>query len=150
MAWGDQAQGLTNTYKAASGMSARTIVKAAGGSLPNSVIQIQATTTDRPLGAVGDIASIPQGQNTAVFEEGCVVKAIAGASLGSGSEVGFATLGLASGAQGTQYQATVVQLGPVVGASGVGVWAVGISRSNAAAGEIFSLEIRTRQISGLV
>lgn len=150
MAWADHNQGKKDTYQAASGLSARTVVKVAGASLPLAVVQIGASVNQEPRGLTGDVASIPLGQNTVIYEDNSVVKAIAGASLGAGSDVGFATLGLASAAQGTQFQATVVQLGPVVGASGVVVWSVGKSRSNAAAGELFSLEIRPRQLSGLV
>lgn len=137
------------SFKAASALAGRTVV-GLSASQAGYVVQILPSTNARPHGLVGPIASVVQGQNVAVYERGNIVKAIAAASMGPGAEVGFASLGLASQAQGTRMQATVVQLGPVSGASGALVWSVGQSEDAANAGEIFSLYINPRQLSGLV
>lgn len=106
-----------------------------------------ATNTDRPFG-ISD-ASVAQGQRVTVYEDGNIVKAVAAASLGHGGEVGVATFGVASAAQGNAL-ATITQLGPVTGASGVSKWAVGVAMENAAAGEVFSVYVSPRQLSNLI
>lgn len=94
-----------------------------------------ATTTVRPQGLSGpEVAS--QGQQVTVYEDLGTAKAVAAASVGAGAEVAVAS--------------TNGDLGPAAGASAVAVWAVGIALDNAAAGEIFSVYVRPRQISGLV
>lgn len=116
-----------------------------------------ASVNDRPFGVLGEATAGAYGdgqdalqvQAGDVREEGNIVKAIAGASLGAGAEVGFSTLGVCTGVQGASYVATVPQLGPVSGASGSVVWAVGFSLESAVAGGMFTLYIKPRQISGL-
>lgn len=86
-----------------------------------------------PVGVT--LASAVAGNPVTVFDYGNVVKVTAGASLGAGSEVGVAS--------------TNGALGPVAGASGSVVWSVGRSETAAAPGEVFSLYVRPRQLSGL-
>lgn len=128
------------------------VVKLAGSSALR--ILPVASNNDRPFGVVGEATSpLVTGQAAglaaAVHEEGNVVKAIAGASLGAGAEVALATIGVATKAQGGSYVATVTQLGPISVASGSQIWAVGIALDAVAAGEIFSLYIKPRLTGGL-
>lgn len=135
----------------------RTPVKLVGSAGAVACVQI-ASTNDRPFGLLGEATSgtpIGDAQDALLVipgdirEEGNIVKAIAGASLGAGAEVGFATLGVCSAVQGGSYVATVPQLGPVSGASGSVVWSVGEALESAAAGSLFTLYIKPRQLSGL-
>lgn len=104
-----------------------------------------ANASQRPFGMTGDATSV-QGQAAAIYEEGNYVKAVAAASLGFGAEVGIASIGIASYAFGS---ATTAMLGPAAGASGVTRWAVGIAAEAASGGEVFSVFVKPRQISGL-
>lgn len=142
MAW-RQDQGEKHSLKAVAAQVPFNIVKLSP-TVVDSVVAI-ATVNDEPLGLVE--ASAAAGAHLAVFGEGNVVRAIAGASLGPNTDVGLATVGVASAAQDNS-TANVVQLGPITAASGSIKWVVGKSLSGAAAGEVFSLQIRPRQIGG--
>lgn len=127
--------------------------KAASALVPKDVVRLAslgvircASTNFEPFGLVEATGATP-GLGVAVFEEHTVQKAIAGASLGYGTDVGIATVGIASGAQ-PDGVATVTQLGPVSAASGSVVHRVGIALEPAAAGEIFSVYLKPRQLSG--
>lgn len=117
--------------KAASAMSPRTAVKL--DTVANQVVAV-ASRNQEPLGLTG-AASAAQGLPVVTYGPGNVVKAIAGASLGYGADIGVAS--------------TNGALGPVSAASGSVVWRVGVAREPAAAGEVFSLYINPRQLSGL-
>lgn len=130
--------------KAASNLPAHAVV--ALDSVQNQVIQSASTNSALPIGITGGSAGV--GEAAVVYERTNIVRAIAGASLGYGAEVGLATVGVASSAQGGTTLATVTQLGPVAGASGSVVNSVGLAMEPAAAGEIFSVLINPRQLSG--
>jgi hypothetical protein len=96
-----------------------------------------------PVGSAGEAAFgvtgnsvASSGQGVTVHEQGAVVEAIAGASLGIGAEL---ALGSTNGA-----------LVVAAGASGSAKHAVGVAMDPALPGETFSLYVRPRQISGLV
>jgi hypothetical protein len=93
-----------------------------------------ATNNVRPLGLNGPATGL-QGEAITIYDDGAVVEAIAGASLGAGAELVVAST------NGT--------IAPGAGASGVTRWAVGYSIEAAAAGEKFSLYVRPRQISNV-
>ena len=139
-------------------------VQPASNIVPRSVVRLVgsnalrvlpvASSNQRPFGVIGGataplVTGQAAGQAGVVQEEGNIVKAIAGASLGAGCEVCLATIGIASAAQGGSYVATVTQLGPLTAASGAAVWAVGISLDAVAAGEIFTLYVKPRLTGGL-
>jgi hypothetical protein len=135
----------------------RETLRAVAALVPRSLVQLSPTVVDscfavgsganRPFGLID--ASVAAGYNVTVYGDDNIVKAIAAASFGQGAEVGIASLGVATKAQGASYLATVQQFGVAAGASGVVGWAVGIARSAGAVGEEFSLEIRIRETGGL-
>lgn len=121
--------GIKSSRQAASDLPQYAVVtRAAEGQVARVGSQGQ-----RPLGVIG-AASLAQGQHVAVYEDGNVVKAKAAASLGVGADV---------------FSNGSVSLLPAAAASGSAVWSVGVSESPAAAGEIFSLRVHVRQLSGL-
>lgn len=121
--------GIKSSRQAASDLPQYSIVtRAAEGQVARVGSQGQ-----RPLGSI-DVASLAQGQHVAVYEDGNVVKAKAAASLGVGADI---------------YSAGSTSLLPAAAASGAAVWSVGVAESPAAAGEIFSLRVHVRQLSGL-
>jgi hypothetical protein len=136
---------FSTPVKAASNIGARrpvTLVSSASISNPSSnpfpvsVSVITAATNNvRPFGVLGP-ENASQGQAVAVYEDLSTVKVTAAASFGINGEVGVAS--------------TNGDIGPVAAASGVAVWAVGIALENAVAGEVGSVYVRPRQISGLV
>jgi hypothetical protein len=109
-----------------------------------------ANASQRPFGVIG--ASAGQGRAVTVYEEGNIVKCIAAASIGANAEVAVASLGVSSQVQGGTTLATTTLLGLASGAAASGKvqWAVGLSETAALAGEIFSVLIKPRQLSGLV
>lgn len=92
-----------------------------------------ASSNQEPLGVVD--AGATSLAPVTVHGDQSYVKAVAVASLGAGAEVGHAS---ANGA-----------LGPVAGASGSDIWRVGIAQEPAAAGEVFTVFVNPRQLSGL-
>lgn len=123
---------------AGSAINPRVPVKLVAGASGLVVAGI-ATSGDRPFGmngqATAGVALVPSqvaapGDYVTIYEETNIVKAIAGASLGAGAEVGVATT---SGA-----------MTPAAAASGF--WAVGIAMTPAAAGERFSLYVKPRKV----
>ena len=82
-------------------------------------------------------ATPPFTAGVGIVDRGNTIKVAAGASLGAGADVGVATV---SGS---------LIYGPVVGAAGTVVWRVGKAVSPAAAGEVFSLYVDPRQLSGM-
>ena len=78
-------------------------------------------------------ATAPQGEAVTVYGDDSVVEAVAGASLGAGGFVGVSS--------------TNGAIGPVAAASGIERYAVGQALESAAAGEIFSLYVKPRQLS---
>jgi hypothetical protein len=118
--------GFQESIKSASALSPLTPVKLAGS---NALLVLKAgTNADRVAGMVD--ASCGAGEQVTVYGEGNIVKALAGASVGVGAEVG---VGSDNGS-----------LSPAAAASGR--QALGVSRTPAAAGEYFSVEIRPRQV----
>lgn len=119
-------------------------LKAASAMIPKRPVKLDtvadqvvlcATDNVEPLGITG-LASVAQGDQVVTYGQGNIVKAIAGASLGFGADLGIAS--------------TNGALGPISGASGVAKWRIGTSREPAAAGETFSVYVNPRQLSGLV
>jgi hypothetical protein len=105
--------------------------------------------SQRPYGITQASGASP-GLSVAVFEAPGVAKAIAAASLGHGAEVSLASIGVASAAQSNSL-ATTTLLGPKsAAASGTTQWSVGVALTPALAGEIFSVKLEPRQVSGLV
>jgi hypothetical protein len=144
MAWVEDRFALS--FKVASSTPPRTIV--ALDTVAGQVVPIT-NASQRPYGSVQATGASP-GLAVAVFEAPGVVKAIAAASLGAGAEVSLASVGCASAAQANSL-ATTTLLGPAsVGASGKAEWAVGVSLTAALPGEIFSVKLEPRQVSGLV
>lgn len=125
---------------AASTIPPRTFVKLAGSSAL-AVLPV-GSVNDRPFGNTQE-ATAARGEAAAIFLESNIVKCIAAASVGAGAEVMVASIGVASGAQRNAI-ATTTLLGPLVIASGTLKWAVGISMTPAAAGEVFSVYIKPR------
>lgn len=82
-------------------------------------------------------ATPPFSAGVPLVDAGNTLKVTAGASLGAGADIGIATT------------AGSLIMGPVVGAAGTVVWRVGKAVSAAAAGEVFSLYVSPRQLSGL-
>lgn len=135
-------------YRVASAIPPRSIVTLDPG-VANTQVRLLTNASQRPLGITQATGATP-GVSVAVYEAPGVAKAIAAASLGVGAEVSLASLGVASAAQGNSL-ATTTLLGPAsVGASGAAEWAVGIALTNALAGEVFSVKLEPRQVSGLV
>lgn len=109
-----------------------------------TVVRLSATgTTERAVEAAGSTNVLPlgvalfdagPGKAVTVHDENNTVKVKAAASLGVGAEIGVVS--------GT------TSVGPLVGASGVVRHSVGQSETPAAAGEVFSLYINPRQLSG--
>lgn len=133
-------------FKCASAIPPRTVV--ALDTVNNQVIQVT-NASQRPYG-ITQATGATVGVGLAVHEAPGVAKAIAAASLGFGAEVSVASVGVASAAQSNSL-ATTTLLGPAsVGASGKAEWAVGVALSPALAGEVFSVKLEPRQVSGLV
>lgn len=132
--------------------------KVASVTPPRTVVRLDTTTgqvvpltnaSQRPYGITQATGASP-GLSVAVFESPGVAKAIAAASLGFGAEVSLASVGVASAAQSNSL-ATTTLLGPAsVGASGSAEWAIGVALTPALAGEVFSVKLEPRQVSGLV
>jgi hypothetical protein len=116
--------------KAASAIRDLVPVKESG---TKDTVVLAAAVTDHPVGVTIASAASP-GDALAVVSDG-VVRAVCGASVGAGVDVGVAS--------------TNGALGPVVAASGVRRFAVGISQDAAAAGVTFSVLLRPREIPGL-
>ncbi len=105
--------------------------------------------SQRPFGSV-QATGATAGIAVAVYETPSYVKAIAAASLGAGAEVALASVGVASAVQ-NNVLATTTLLGPAsAGASGVARWAVGLAQTAALGGEVFTVKLEPRQVSGLV
>lgn len=137
---------FSQPFKVASVAPPRTVV--ALDSVSGQVIPIT-NASQRPYGITQATGASP-GLSVAVFESPGVAKAIAGASLGFGAEVSLASVGVASAAQSNSL-ATTTLLGPKsVAASGTVQWAVGVAQTPALAGEVFSVKLEPRQVSGLV
>jgi hypothetical protein len=117
--------------QAASAISDYVPVKAAGA----DTVVLAATNIDQVLGFTIASAASP-GDSLAVIHQG-IVKARCVASVGAGVEVSVASV---NGG-----------LGPVAaGASGFDKQAVGISQGAGAAGDVFSVLLRPRNIGGQV
>jgi hypothetical protein len=80
-------------------------------------------------------ASALQGEGVTIALRGECAKAVAAASLGAGADI--AVVGATR------------SLGLAAGASGLARWTVGQSLTAAAAGEVFTLYVNPRQLSGL-
>ncbi len=80
-------------------------------------------------------ASAAQGEGVTIADRGEYAKAVAAASLGAGQDI--AVVGATR------------SLGLAAGASGLARWSVGQSVTAAAAGEVFTLYVNPRQLSGL-
>ena len=114
----------------ASAISPKLPVKESG---TKDTVVLATVKTDHPLGVTIASTASP-GDALAVVTDG-VVRAICAASVGAGVDVGVAS--------------TNGGLGPVVAASGVRNFAVGISQTAAAAGDTFSVLLRPRELPGL-
>lgn len=116
--------------KVASNVTAKQVVRIVGTSVP--LVVPVGTVNVEPDGLVDANASV--GDQVVIYKDTNVVKGIAAASVGVGVPVGVAS---ANGA-----------LGPIAAASGVLIWQTGESKTPAAAGETFSVEVKIRQLSG--
>lgn len=94
-----------------------------------------ATNNVEPQGVVGPATAL-RTEAVTVYGEGDVIEVTACASIGAGADVGVAS--------------TNGQLGLVTGASGITRYRVGKSVNSAAAGEKFSLYVKTKQLSNLI
>jgi hypothetical protein len=120
---------------AASSMAANTVVGLDTANTQRQYVAI-ATVNVEPVGVTRNVAS-NAGDGISVYDENHIVRAIAGASLGAGANIGVL---------GATTSVGIV----AAGASGVVVWRLGRSQTAAAAGETFSLSIKPRQLSGLL
>lgn len=118
---------------AASNVQDRQVVTIAAGSADKNVHPC-ATVNVRPLGVA--LASAARLEAVTVHDVGNYVKAVAAASFGAGAEIGVI--------------GATKSLNAVVGASGAVVHSVGQSVNAAGAGEVFTLYVNPRQLSGLV
>lgn len=125
-------KGFVLAAKAASAISDRQPVQV--DTAADGQVVLAATHNVEPF-AFTD-ASAVQGGAVTVYGEGCVVRAIAAASLGAGANVGIGS--------------TNGRLAPVSGASGVTRFRAGKSLENAADGDSFALYISPRQLSNLI
>lgn len=102
--------------------------------------------SQRPAGVVKASAGV--GAAVTVFQDDNIVKCIAQASIGFGAEVAFGSQGVSSQVQGgsTLATTTLLKLASSVMASGVPRWAVGVSETTALAGEVFSVNLKARQL----
>ncbi len=110
------------------------VLLSSASGLNRAVVPV-ASNNLRPQGFVGN-ASAAQGEAVTVYGEGSIVEAVAAASIGAGGEVGVGS--------------TNGDLGIVAGASGVTRWACGQALEDVAAGEVFSVYVKTRQVSNLI
>jgi hypothetical protein len=118
--------------KAASAINANQVVTSDVGDTQRQVLPVSSHNLE-PLGIA--LASAPNpGDAVTVMERRNVVKVTAGASLGAGTDIGVGST------NGT--------LAPIVGTQGLTRWRVGKSQTAAAAGEVFSLYVDPRQLSG--
>lgn len=111
------------------------------------------SSNDRPFGYIGE-ATAAQAYGDSrdsvsqlpgvVLEEGNIVKAICGASVGAGAEVTVATVGVATITQGGSSVATVPQLGPLAVASGVAQWSHGWALEPGVPGALFTIYVKPR------
>lgn len=119
---------LQENQKVASNVLAKTPVRIVGSSLP-LVIPCGTNAVDA-AGFVDAAATV--GEQVTIYKDTNVVKAVAAASLGVGVAVGVAS---DNGA-----------LSPAAVASGR--FQVGISKTPAAAGETFSVEVKVLKVNG--
>ena len=111
----------------------RTAVRFAPTGVQDRAVVPVTDSTQPVLGVTGDAPANP-GQSCRAHDHGNTVKMVAGASIGHGAEVGVAS---ANGA-----------VGPIAGASGVVRHSIGQSCTVAAPGEVFSVYVNPRQLSG--
>jgi hypothetical protein len=119
-----------------SGGGAHAVKSAPTGTQPRAVLPI-ATYNELPLGVALAKANPNGGSYPAavtVHGVGNTVKVVAAASIGVGAEVNIAS---SNGA-----------MGPVAAASGSLRYTIGQSETPAAAGEVFSLYVNPRALSG--
>jgi hypothetical protein len=126
-------KGFIDSRRVASVVAPQNVVALIGTVAEAKVAPI-ATNGVEPYGVV-DTAQAIDG-NVTVYAQDNIVKAIAGASLGPGADVGVAS---SNGA-----------LAPVAGASGVTRWRTGKALEAAAVGERFSILVSPRQLSNLI
>jgi hypothetical protein len=132
MAYGNDDRGFIHAEAAAS------IV------LPFQPVTLSASAAEYvPLGAntlepvaVNGNATAARAEKMTGYGEGCIVRAVAGASLGYNADVGVAS------SNGT--------LAPVTGASGVTRYRVGKALEPAAAAGRFTIRVSVRQLSNLI
>lgn len=120
-------------FIAASAINAQGVVGLVDGDVERRVVPL-ATVNVEPIGPAIATAANPDDA-VSVVPIGRVVRAWAAASIGHGADVGVV--------------GATTSLGPVAGASGSVVYAVGKALSAADAGEAFSYYINPRQLSGM-
>lgn len=127
---------LTNPFPgiAASAIQDRQVVSLNTGAVERSVIPMSGGTS-AAFGIECRGASALQGEGVTIAARGEYAKAVAAASLGAGADI--AVVGATR------------SLGLAAGASGLAKWTVGQSVTAAAAGEVFTLYVNPRQLSGL-
>lgn len=109
-----------------------------------AVISI-ATTSDEAIGISGEVGAAG-GQPIAIYDRGSTMKAVAGATITDGGDVGYVGATTVAGPSGNYSQPL---LGPVSGASGSKVFRVGQAVMAAVPGQVFSFYVSPRQLSGL-
>lgn len=130
---------IAGTLIAAGNAVALVVATSTSGPAERTVVPIS-TVNVEPFGIA--LATAAPAGATPPFSAGCpvldlanTIKVTAAASLGVGCDVGIASGGTTG-------------FGPVSAASGVDVWRVGKAVSPAAGGEVFSLYVNPRMISG--
>lgn len=117
--------------KVASNVARRTPVRIVGSNLP--LVVPCASLNEEPKGMVRTAGSV--GDQVVIYKDTNVVKAVAGASVGVEAEV---AVGSSNGA--------LIPLGAASLFAASGHYAVGVSKTPAAAGETFSVEIKIRKV----
>lgn len=120
---------------AASAIADRQVVTLNTGAVDRSVLPCSGATNQVPHGIECRGATALQGEGVTIADRGNYAKAVAAASLGAGVEI--AVVGATR------------SLGLAAGASGSTRYSVGQSMNAAAAGEVFTLYVNPRQLSGL-
>lgn len=119
---------------AASAIQDRQVVSLNTGAVERSVVPMSGGTS-MPFGIEARGASALQGEGVTIADRGNYAKAVAAASLGAGADI--AVVGATR------------SLGLAAAASGLAKWTIGQSVTAAAAGEVFTLYVNPRQLSGL-
>lgn len=114
---------------------------------PWQVTTVQ-SANEEPIGVARASAPAHGAVDVRDLSAGDVVRAIAGATITAGQQVGFASNATVAGASGV---IQVTKLGPVskAASSGTTAWAVGQALETAIPGNTFAYRVNPRQLTGL-